>query len=99
MISFKPMHIKIGIAICVLFLIYYLGGSVFGENGLMDLKRKQAQLECVENTNRRIEEKNRELYRQVDRLKNDPAYLEHVVRQQLCVVDKEELVFIFQSDK
>jgi len=96
--SVKPLYLKLAIAVGILFLIYYMGGIVAGDNGLMDLNRKQTRLERIQATNKRIERENQALYRRVNRLKNDPAYLEHVVRQQLHLVDEDQLVFKFKSE-
>ena len=96
--SVKPLYFKLAILVGIVFLLYYLGDIVAGDNGLMDLNRKQARLEKIQTENKRIERENQALYRRVNRLKNDPAYLEHVVRQQLHVVGEEQLVFKFKSD-
>jgi len=93
----KPLYLKLAMVVGILFLLYYLGGIVAGDNGLMDLNRKQARLEKIQTENKRIERENQALYRRVNRLKNDPAYLEHVVRQQLHVVGEDQLVFKFKS--
>ena len=94
----KPLYLKLAMVVGILFLLYYLGGIVAGDNGLMDLNRKQARLEKIQAENKRIERENQALYRRVNRLKNDPAYLEHVVRQQLHVLGEDQLVFKFKSD-
>ena len=94
----KPLYLKLAMVVGILFLVYYLGGIVAGDNGLMDLNRKQARLEKIQAENERIERENQALYRRVNRLKNDPAYLEHVVRQQLHVLGEDQLVFKFKSD-
>ena len=96
--SAKPLYIKLAMGIGILFLLYYLGGIVAGDKGLMDLNHKQARLEEIKAANKQIERENQALYRQVNRLKNDPTYLEHVVRKQLHVVGEDQLVFKFKSD-
>jgi len=95
--TLKPWHLKIGLAAGIFILAAYLGAIIFGDNGLMELNRKKAQLEKIQAENQGIEKKNQALYRRVNRLKNDPAYLEHVVRQQLHVVGEDQLVFKFKS--
>mgnify|MGYP006290061803 FL=1 len=96
--SVKPLYFKLAILVGIVFLLYYLGDIVAGDNGLMDLNRKQARLEKIQTENKRIERENQALYRRVNRLKNDSAYLEHVVRQQLHVLGEDQLVFKFKSD-
>ena len=96
--SVKPLYLKLAMVIGIVFLLYYLGDIVAGDNGLMDLNSKHARLEQIQTANKQIERKNQALYRRVNRLKNDPAYLEHVVRQQLHVVGEDQIVFKFNSD-
>lgn len=89
--------LKIGLISGVLFLIFFLGYAVWGDNGLLDVIRKKEHLHAIEAKNRQIESRNQDLYRRVKRLKTDPRYLEYVIRQQLSVVDPEQIVFKFQS--
>lgn len=96
--SVKPLYLKLAMVIGIVFLLYYLVDIVAGDNGLMDLNSKQARLEQIQTANKQIERENQALYRRVNRLKNDPAYLEHVVRQQLHVVGEDQIVFKFNSD-
>jgi cell division protein FtsB len=95
--SLKPLYFKIGLAAALIFLAAYFAVTVFGKNGLMEVNRKQQHLSRIQAENTRIEKENRRLYRRLSRLKNDPAYLEHMIRQQLCVVSKDQFVFKFGS--
>ena len=96
--TFKPWQLKLGLAAAILILMAYLGAIIFGDNGLMDLNRKKAQLKKIQAENQAIEKDNLALYRRVDRLKNDPAYLEYIIRQELSLVGEDELVFKFRAE-
>ena len=96
--TFKPWQLKIGLAAAILILVAYLGAIIFGDNGLMDLNRKKAQLEEIQAENQAIEKDNLALYRRVSRLKNDPTYLEYIIRQELSLVGEDEIVFKFRSE-
>ncbi len=96
--TFKPWQLKIGLAAAILILAAYLGAILFGDNGLIALNRKKAQLEEIQAENRVIEKDNRALYRRVNRLKNDPAYLEYIIRQELSLVGEDEIVFKFEKE-
>ena len=96
--TFKPWQLKIGLAAGILILAAYLGATIFGGNGLMDLNRKKAQLKKIQAENQVIEKDNLVLYRRVNRLQNDPTYLEYIIRQELSLVGEDEIVFKFRSE-
>ena len=96
--TLKPWQLKIGLAAAILILAAYLGAILFGDNGLIELNRKKARLEEIQAENRGIEKDNRALYRRVNRLKNDPAYLEYIIRQELSLVGEDEIVFKFEKE-
>ncbi len=89
--------LKIGLISGVLFLLFFLGYAVLGDNGLLDVIRKKEHLHAIEAKNQKMESRNQELYRRVKRLKTDPRYLEYVIRQQLSVVGPDQIVFKFES--
>jgi len=96
--TLKPWHLKIGLAAGIFILAAYLGAIIFGDNGLMELNRKKAQLEKIQAENQGIEKKNQALYRRVNRLKNDPVYLEYIIRRELSLVGEDEIVFKFKKE-
>ncbi|MFZ0613560.1 MAG: septum formation initiator family protein [Desulfobacterales bacterium] len=65
---------------------------VFGENGLMDRKRLQTLQRGVAAENAAIAKENARLYRQIERLKNDPAYLETIARRELGMIGSKEVI-------
>lgn len=65
---------------------------VFGENGLMDRRRLQALQQGVVSENAAITKENARLYRQIERLKNDPAYLETIARRELGMIGGREVI-------
>ncbi|MFP4225823.1 MAG: FtsB family cell division protein [Desulfobacterales bacterium] len=96
--TFKPWQLKIGLAAAILILAAYLGAILFGDNGLIELNKKKARLEEIQAENQAIEKDNRALYRRVNRLKNDPAYLEYIIRQELSLIGEDEIVFKFKKE-
>lgn len=66
---------------------------VFGENGLADLRLLKLERDRLLQKNAELVRENLTLYREIERLKNDPEYLENVARKELGVVAKDELVF------
>jgi len=93
----RPFHIKLGLVSGTLILVAYCGGIVLGNHGLLDLNRKRQHLKTIQAENRTIEKGNLMLYRRVDRLKNDPEYLEFIIRQELSVIGEDQIVFKFET--
>ncbi|MCF8110276.1 MAG: septum formation initiator family protein [Desulfobacteraceae bacterium] len=77
---------------------FYLLAIIFGGHGLLALRSMGQNLSTVQEKNARIEKKNIALYRTINRLKNDPEYIEHIARQELHMVARDEIVFKFMAD-
>ena len=76
-------------------LIVLLGAVVmtlFGERGVRDLYNRKGELARIETTNARLRMENRDLYREVDRLKHDRKYIETIARQELGLVGEDEII-------
>ena len=65
---------------------------VFGDNGLTDRKRLKARFSEVVSENTAIAKENARLYRQIERLKNDPAYIESIARRELGMIGRNEVI-------
>lgn len=83
---------KILISIIILFLFAMLFFIVFGENGLVDLGLLKQEKDRLMEANRRLEQENLTLYREINRLRNDMAYIESVARKELGMVKEEEII-------
>lgn len=80
------------LSIVALFLCSLLFFIIFSENGLTDLNiLKQEKAELILE-NQRIAEKNQTLSIEIDRLKNDPEYIENVARRELGMIGKDEMI-------
>jgi len=71
---------------------------IFGNRGIYNLwklkKEKKIYLEKVI----KLEEENRRLMQEIDRLKHDPEYIEAVIRREIKMVRDNELI-IYLKDK
>jgi len=65
---------------------------VFGENGLTDRKRLKLRYREVVSENTAIAKESARLYRQIERLKNDPAYIESIARRELGMIGSNEVI-------
>ena len=81
------------LAFIILALFSMLLFIVFGENGLADLNLLRVERDGLLQKNAELAKENLLLSREIERLKNDPEFLESVARKQLGVVGKDELIF------
>ncbi len=70
---------------------------IFGDNGLVDFVLIKGERDRLVEKNEKLNQENLVMYREIDRLKNDPKFVENVVRQELGVIGKNEIVF--KTDK
>ncbi|MFP4194410.1 MAG: FtsB family cell division protein [Desulfobacterales bacterium] len=76
----------------------YLLTIIFADHGLLALKSMKEDLNSVQEKNAQLEKENAALYRTVNRLKNDPEYIEHIARRELHMVARDEIVFKFLAN-
>lgn len=72
---------------------------IFGRNGYTDLNRLRQEHKVISKTNMTLEMENLELYRTIERLKNDPDYIESVARQEFGMIGKDELIIKIKEEK
>lgn len=85
-----------GIVAGALFLLLLV--IVFGDNGLLELQRLRVAHQQLVQQNERLGQENLRMYRAIERLQNDAAYIEYVARQELGVIRADETIFKF-ADK
>jgi len=66
---------------------------IFGENGVVDLHMLKMERDSLLKRNAELSQENLSLYREIERLRNDPKYVENVARQELGVIGKDEVIF------
>jgi cell division protein FtsB len=66
---------------------------LLGSKGLADLRELRADRNALMVENERLAKENLALYHEIDRLKNDSAYIENIARKELGMVAKGEVVF------
>jgi cell division protein FtsB len=87
-ISKQKILIPLGIIVLFSLLMF----TLFGENGLADFFRMKTQRDILLKQNDELIRENLSLYREIERLKNDPEYVENVARNELGVIGKDEVV-------
>ena len=90
---------KIMLAIISVAMFSFLLVVLFGDNGLLELRRLDRTHQQLRKDNALLTEGNLQMYRSVDRLQNDPAYVENIARQELGMIRPDELIFKFKTDE
>ena len=70
---------------------------IFSPEGLPRLRGLERELAAVDDENRRLEREIEELRGHVERLRDDPAAVERIARDDLGLVRQSEVVFQFPS--
>jgi cell division protein FtsB len=71
--------------------------GLFGEKGFTDLNRLKGELGRMNHQIDRLKQENLALYRYIDRLRNDPSFVENVARQELGMIGKDEMIINFRK--
>jgi len=69
-----------------------------GDKGWNELNAMKQEVKTLTAQNEALSRKNMELQQKVNRLKNDPEFLEDIARQELNVISKDEIVFKFKKE-
>ncbi len=100
--EWEKVNVKQNILIVfvILALFSMLMFIIFGDKGFADLSQLKAERDRLLKKNAELVQENLSLYREIERLKNDPTYVESVARKELGVIGKDEVIFkLKQSEK
>ena len=73
----------------ILSLLFFI---VFSERGLADLSLMKKERDRLSSQNRQIIQENISQGVEIDRLKNDPSYIESVARRDFGMIGQDEIV-------
>jgi len=71
---------------------------VFGDNGISDLRLLQTKRDRLIEKNEILARENVQLYHQIERLKNDPDYIESIARRELGMIGKDDVILKLRPD-
>ena len=83
---------KILLAGAILALFAMLLFIMFSDKGLADLFALKGERDRLLHENRRLKSENETLYRTIERLRNDPEYIESIARKELGMIRKDEVI-------
>jgi len=76
-------------------LLLFAGLTVYGWQGVVRLRQMREQLQSLERENVTLRRDAERLAQIIDRLRNDPAYLERIAREERGMVRPGETVLKF----
>lgn len=82
----------VGGTLAVLFLT---GVGVYGWRGVVRLQQMRGQLEALERDNASLRQQAARLTQAIERLRNDPAYLEQIAREEQGMVRPGDTILKF----
>jgi len=88
---------KILLSLVILVLLNILLVIIFGDRGLVEVDRLKGERDRLLKDNRDLQQQNHSLRREIERLKTDPAYIEHVARQELGMIGRDEVIVRFND--
>lgn len=89
---------KIIVTASVVVMVALLLVIILGDNGMLELSRLQATRKQLAESNETLTRENMRLYRNIDRLQNDPVFVENVARRELGMIRSDEVIFKFRSE-
>ena len=92
----KRQKISLVIVFCAMLALLLV--VIFGENGWVELMRLQRTHQSLIKGNAILTHENSQMYGAIDRLENDPDYVENIARQELGMIRPNELIFKFNSE-
>ena len=83
---------KILLSIVILLLFSLLVFIMFSDSGLADWFKLKSERDRLLQENARLKRENLTMYRMIERLKNDPEYIESIARKELGMIKKGEVI-------
>ncbi|MCJ7602230.1 MAG: septum formation initiator family protein [Desulfobulbaceae bacterium] len=94
--QFNSKELRTLILVSILSVCAVTAWLLFAPNGILTDYHLKKQIEAVKAENEQLKEENRLLQQKIDKIKNDPAYLEELARKEYNLLKKNELVFEFK---
>jgi cell division protein FtsB len=91
----KRRKITLGLVFFAMFVLLLV--VFFGDNGWVELKRLKDTHMALVKGNYLLTRENSQMYDIVDRLQNDPDYVENIARQELGMIRPDEVIFKFNN--
>ncbi len=80
----------------IFFILFLVAELIFGKQGLYNLWNLKKKERIYKERVKRLNEENRRLMLEIERLKHDPEYIEGMIRRELKMVRKNEFIIYFK---
>ena len=87
------------ISVSVIAFILVAAFLLFSTNGIFRYYRLKKNLETIRMANEELRQENQVLKEEIDKIQNDPEYLEEVARKKFGLIKKNELIFNFRKKR
>lgn len=95
-----PTQEKMFIRIAIFLVTAAFAWVVFAPHiGILAYLQKKSRFRSLEEKTVQLEQSNTSLSNEIERLKNDPAYLEDVARREQGLLKKNEYIYDFSQQK
>jgi len=88
-----PAKYKGILAACALGLVLFVIAAIYGDHGLVHLRRLRAEQQDLEHAAFQLQQRNEALRQRIHRLQSDDAYVEKLARERLGLVKNGEVVY------
>ena len=96
----SPIQEKMFVRIVIFLVAAAFAWIIFAPHiGILAYLQKHSRFKRLEEKTVQLEESNTSLSTEIDRLKNDPAYLEDVARREQGLLKKNEYIYDFSQQK
>ena len=93
----EPKNTRVYFSLLVIFSIFMLFLTLFGDHGIIELKKLNKKHESILTDIAAVKKENTRLRIEIDRLKTDKRYIEELARKEFGMVKEDEIVFLFQD--
>jgi cell division protein FtsB len=82
-------------------VVFLLGSAIYvpvklnDENGYKRVERIKAELEALNDQNRRIRKENEAVRKQIKAIVSDPDFIENIARNEMGMIAEDEIVYQF----
>ncbi len=78
--------------LAVMGIVVLFFSIIVGDKGISSLQLIKIERQALKSAHAELKRKNLQLYHEIERLKNDPVYIEAIARQELGLIGKKEIV-------
>ena len=83
---------QLAMVLAVMGIVVLFFSIIVGDKGISSLQLIKIERQALKSAHAELKRKNLQLYHEIERLKNDPVYIEAIARQELGLIGKKEIV-------